>query len=134
MAENLIPEIIPGLVAVKYVGPDKDGNPKKGTVKNVYPIDAKEMLMSREYELVENGAVEAARLNANPLRKIPTDAALIVTEVVGIEGQLHIADSEKSAEKAIEAADHGGDATKVVPHAGKAEGAPTGANTADDKK
>jgi hypothetical protein len=134
MAESLIPEIVPGLVAVEYVGPERKGGPQKGSVKNVYPIDAKELLMSREYKLVENGAVEAARLNANPLRRIASDPALVVTEVTGIEGQVHVADSEKEAEKAIAAADHKGEATKVVPQAAKAEGTPTGAKAPDDKK
>lgn len=142
MAEALIPEIVPGLVAVEFVGKEVEGGPKKGAVKNVFPIDAKEMLMSREYKLVENGSVEAARLNANPLRRVAADPRLVVTEVTGIEGQVHVAASEADAKEAIEAGDHDGESAPkadtqpvaTTPQPGKAPGTPTGAKSESDKK
>jgi hypothetical protein len=81
--ETLIPAaMVPGLVTVE----DKDGKQH-----NVFPIDAKEMLASGEYSLVENGAIEAARMAATPLRSgmaagIPSD--MIVAEISGVEGRI----------------------------------------------
>lgn len=141
MAESLLPEVIPGLVQVKET--------KSGKVKTVFPIDAKELLMSGDFELVENGAVEAARINANPLRQFGINPKIVVAEVTGIAGQAHVATDEKEADKLIKAADHGGKEvatptadtpateaetarTRVEP--AKAAGTPTGAKSADDKK
>jgi hypothetical protein len=141
MAESLIPEVIPGLVQVK--------EKKTGAFKTVYPIDAKELLMSGDFELVENGAVEAARINANPLRQFGINPKIVVAEVTGIAGQAHVASDEKGAEKLIKASDHGGKEvtqkvmdtptaeaetvrTGVMP--AKAAGTPTGAKSDTDKR
>lgn len=122
MAENLIPEVIPGMVAVKYVGAtNKDTGEKNGSVKNVFPVDAKEMLATGEYKLVDNGAVEAARINAGPLRMAAAAAPQnVVSEVTGIEGQVHVAADEASAEKARKAsADAGAKAAEAPLKAAK---------------
>lgn len=100
MAENLLPEVIPGMVAVEYVGSDnKESGETKGMTKNVFPIDAKELIATGKYKLVDNGAVEAARLAATPLRNAQAaNPDIVVTEVAGIGGQVHVADSPKEAE------------------------------------
>lgn len=109
--ENLIPSaMVPGLVTIKD---------KKGNMQNVYPVDAKELINSGEYELVENGAIEAARMAATPLRSgqaagIPSD--LIVAEVAGIAGGVVTANTPEEAEKII--AD--GDNADAVPADDKA--------------
>lgn len=150
MAESLIPEVIPGLVQVKRTGPDdKNTGEKKGTMKTVYPIDAKDLLSSGEYELVENGAVEAARINANPLRNFALNPKIVAVEVTGIAGQVQVGANEEETQELIKAADNGGkevptesalpksdapvrDAENKV--SGKAAGQPIGAKTEADKK
>ena len=145
MAESLIPEVIPGLVQVKRsAGDDKDTGEKKGSIKTVYPIDAKELLMTGDYELVENGAVEAARINANPLRQFGINPKIVSAEVTGIAGQVQVAEDEKAAQELIKAADHGGKEVAQAPAAdapaparaepAKAAGTPTGAKTDAEKK
>lgn len=147
MAESLLPEVIPGLVQIeRTAADDKNTGEKKGAVKNVFPIDAKELLASGDYRLVENGAVEAARMNANPLRAFGINPKITVAEVTGIAGQAHVANSEEEAEKLAKASDHGGKevpaeklpgadgeapAARVEP--AKAPGSPVGAK-GDDKK
>lgn len=92
--ETLLPAaMVPGLVTVED---------SKGNQRNVFPIDAKEMISSGDYELVENGAVEAARMAATPLRSgmaagIPSDQ--IVAEVSGIAGMVVAHDDPKKAEE-----------------------------------
>lgn len=145
MAESLIPEVIPGLVQVKRLAADdKRTGEKKGAMKTVFPIDAKDLLRSGDYELVENGAVEAARMNANPLRQFSIPEKTVVAEVTGIAGQAHVANSEEEAKKLIKASDHGG--KEVAPEAvneetaparaepAKAAGTPTGARADAEKK
>ena len=107
MAENLLPEVIPGMVAVQYVGADdKDSGEKKGSVNNVFPIDAKDLVATGSYKLVDNGSVEAARLNANPLRAAQAAAPeVVVAEVTGVGGQVHVAEDAKAAEAAKKASD-----------------------------
>lgn len=96
--ENLLPSaMVPGLVTIE----DKDGKRQ-----NVYPVDAKELIQSGEYTLVENGAVEAARMAATPLRSgmasgIPDDQ--IIAEISGIEGRIVAASTPEAAKEAIEA-------------------------------
>jgi hypothetical protein len=148
MAESLLPEVIPGLVQVERTGgDDKNTGEKKGARKNVFPIDAKELLMTGDYKLVENGAVEAARMNANPLRALGLNPNVTVAEVTGIAGQAHMAQTEEEAQKLIKAADHGGkeapaeqlpDGSEVAREAPKAEpakapGTPVNAK-GDDRK
>lgn len=94
--EQLLPSaMVPGLVTIE----DKDGKQK-----NVYPVDAKELINSGDYTLVENGSVEAARIAATPLRSgmaagIPD--GLIVAEISGIEGRVLIADTEENRDKIL---------------------------------
>lgn len=122
MAENLLPEVIPGMVAVQYVGADdKESSEKKGSVKNVFPIDAKDLVATGNYKLVDNGSVEAARLNANPLRSAQAAAPeVVVAEVTGVGGQVHVADDAKAAEEAKKASD----SAEAKPAAGTASTAP----------
>lgn len=117
MAENLLPEIVPGMVAVRYVGKATgDGHPNKGETKNVFPIDAKDLVGSGEWQIVDNGSVEMARINANPLRgQNQADSGLVVAEVTGIGGQLHVASSEEAADKLKAAGDHGGAEVPAAP-------------------
>jgi hypothetical protein len=107
MAENILPEVIPGMVAVEYVGADnKESNEHKGMTKNVFPIDAKELIATGKYKLVDNGAVEAARLAATPLRSAQAaNPDVVVTEVAGIGGQVVVEDNAKDAEAARAAPD-----------------------------
>lgn len=145
MAESLLPEVIPGLVQVKRTAADnKDTGEKKGAVKNVYPIDAKELIGTGEYELVENGAVEAARMNANPIRSMGLNPKVMVAEVTGIEGQAHVASSEGEAKKLAKASDHDGkevpaeelpDGSEVArAEPAKAAGTPANAKSDSEKK
>jgi hypothetical protein len=118
MAENLIPEVIPGMVAVQYTGADnKDTGERAGMAKNVFPIDAKDLIATGNYKLVDNGAVEAARLNANPMRTVAAATPqTVVSEVTGIGGELHVATDAKAADAAKAAGDHDGkDAPKPAP-------------------
>ena len=98
--ENLLPSaMVPGLVTIKG---------KDGKTQNVYPVDAKELIASGDYELVDNGAIEAARLAATPLRSgaaagIPDD--LIIAEVSGIEGRMVTAGDAKAAQAAKDESD-----------------------------
>lgn len=100
--ETLVPSaMVPGLVTVKG---------KDGKQQNVYPIDAKELINSGEFELVENGAIEAARMAATPLRSgmaagIPGDN--VVVEVSGIEGRVVATSDAGEAEKLRNAAADG---------------------------
>lgn len=98
--EQMIPSgMVPGLVTVKD---------SKGKTQNVYPIDAKELITSGEYELVDNGAVEAARMSSTPLKsgRVAVAKELVVAEIVGIEGQVVIGADEKATEVAIKAGDN----------------------------
>lgn len=94
MAETLLPTaMVPGLVTVKD---------KEGRLQNVWPIDAKELINSGDFELVENGAIEAARMTANPLRSDRArglQAGAVAAEVTGIAGAVVVAEDEKAAEK-----------------------------------
>lgn len=106
MAETLLPTaMVPGLVTVKD---------KNGKQRNVYPIDAKELIRSGEYKLVDNGAVQAGRLNANPL-SMGTTASLpqehIAAEITGIAGMVTGSTDEKETKRMIEEADNGGEGT-----------------------
>jgi hypothetical protein len=145
MAESLLPEVIPGLVQVQRVAADsKETGEKKGAVKNVFPIDAKDLIFSGEYKLVENGAVEAARINANPLRASGVNPNIAVAEVTGIAGQVHVAPDEETKDKLVKLADNGGKekAAEELPESApapkaepaKAPGQPIGAKTDADKK
>jgi hypothetical protein len=99
--ENMIPSaMVPGLVTIED---------EKGRRQNVYPVDAKELINSGEYTLVENGAVEAARIAATPLRSgmaagIPSDQ--IVAEISGVAGRVVMADSPKEADAAQKAGEN----------------------------
>jgi hypothetical protein len=151
MAESLIPEVVPGLVQIRRkAADDKNTGEKKGALKTVYPIDAKELLATGDYELIENGAVEAARLNANPLRQFGLNPAVTVAEVTGIAGQAHMAVDEKERDKLVAASDHdgtevaapegsesaatSGTTAAVRPEPAKAPGTPIGAKSEADKK
>ena len=98
--ETLLPAaMVPGLVTVED---------KKGNRKNVFPIDAKELIASGEVTLVENGAIEAARMAATPLRSgyasgIPSDQ--IIAEVAGVEGRIVAASTPEEAEEIKDAGD-----------------------------
>lgn len=129
--ENLLPSaMVPGLVTIE----DKDGNRQ-----NVYPIDAKELIRSGDFTLVENGAVEAARIAATPLRSgmaagIPDN--MIVTEVAGLAGAVVTA-SPDEAQRIIESgADIDGktDDKAKAATTGAPAPKPTTAPKADDKK
>lgn len=106
--EQMLPSaMVPGLVTIKD---------KKGKTQNVWPIDAKELIASGEYELVENGSAEAARLNVNPLRsgRAVADPDLVVAEIAGIAGGVVVAATPEDAEKLIDAGDN---ADRVAPTA-----------------
>lgn len=99
MAETLLPtSLVPGLVTVED---------QKGNQRNVYPIDAKDLIASGEFKLVDNGSAEAARLNINPLRtdRYSGDPRNVVAEVTGIAGVVVEARDEKTAQKIIKAGD-----------------------------
>jgi hypothetical protein len=110
--ETLLPAaMVPGLVTVED---------KKGKQENVFPIDAKERLASGDYKLVDNGAIEAARMAATPLRSgmaagIPSD--MVVAEVSGIEGRVVTSDDAE----AVRAESAGIDGTGPDPKAPKAD-------------
>lgn len=66
------PAVIPGMVILQYVGPDSaESGEKKNHYVNVFPVDARELVGTGKYVLVDNGAAEAARLNSAPLRVRP---------------------------------------------------------------
>jgi len=112
--EQMIPSaMVPGLVTI---------SDKKGAMQNVFPIDALELIKSGEYTLVENGAVEAARMNANPLRSshFGTNPDFVVAEVTGIAGAVIVAATEKSAEDIIAAGDQPDAVTEAAEAAAKA--------------
>lgn len=98
--ENLLPSaMVPGLITIED---------SKGNRQNVYPIDAKELIAQGKYKLVENGAIEAARMAATPLRSgmasgIPSDQ--IVAEVSGVEGRIVAAASPEEAQEIIASGD-----------------------------
>jgi hypothetical protein len=101
--------MVPGLVTVED---------KKGRRQNLYPVDAKELLNAQgdEYKLVENGAIEAARLAATPLRSgmaanIPDDH--IVAEVSGIAGRVVVGENAKDAEKIRQSGENDGEPVKA---------------------
>lgn len=114
MAETLLPPaMVPGLVTIKN---------KKGEMRNVYPIDAKELVYTGDWELVENGAVEAARLNANPIRSgraagIPHDN--IIVEVAGGTGAV-VAHADADEAERIRESSAGAEGTGPDPKAPKA--------------
>lgn len=135
--EQMIPSgMIPGLVTIKG---------KDGKLQNVWPIDAKELITSGEYELVENGSVEAARLNANPFRGQPiANPEVVVAEIAGIGGGIITAANEAETKKIIASGDN---ADEVAPKletdepapetkttATKATGTPTGTPAKTDTK
>lgn len=100
MAEQLIASaMVPGLVTVKK---------SDGTMQNLWPIDAKELLATGEAELVENGSIEAARLNANPLRsgRSTADLSKVVAEVTGPMPAVMVAADEKTADSVKKAGDN----------------------------
>jgi hypothetical protein len=110
--ENMLPSaMVPGLVTVECTK-SSEGGPKKG-----------------DWKLVENGAVEASRLAATPLRSgMASNLAAdhIVAEVSGIEGRVVMADSAEEADRIREAGDN---ADRVQPKAGTAS---KPANQADE--
>lgn len=98
--EQMLPSaMVPGLVTVKD---------SKGKTQNLFPIDAKELIASGEYELVDNGSAEAARLNVNPLRSGRSAAAedLVIAEVTGIAGSVVVGADEAATKAAIKAGDN----------------------------
>jgi hypothetical protein len=116
--EGILPSaMVPGLVTVR--------NKKDKSTQNLYPVDAKELLAAQpdEYELVDNGAIEAARLAATPLRSgmaagIPDER--IVAEVAGLEGRVVIADSEEDRDAIVAK----GDNADAVPASSAPKSAP----------
>jgi hypothetical protein len=89
MAEDLLPTVVPGMVGLRHK--------KTKAVTHHFPVDAREILSgSKDYDLVDNGAAEAARMNINPLQAI--QSANVATEVVGIEGQVLVAMNPEQAE------------------------------------
>lgn len=125
MAENLLPSaMVPGLVTIK----DKDGK-----TQNVFPIDAKELLRSGDYELVDNGALEAARMNANPLRSGRSAASpeMTVVEVTGREGRVIASSDPKEVDRLREAGDSAD--ARADPSLAAAEEKPTPAKAAPAK-
>jgi hypothetical protein len=127
--ENMLPSaMVPGLVTVECTK-SSEGGPKKGDRQNIYPVDAKERINQGDWKLVENGAVEASRLAATPLRSgMASNLAAdhIVAEVSGIEGRVVMADSAEEADRIREAGDN---ADRVQPKAGTAS---KPANQADE--
>lgn len=107
MAEDLLPTIVPGMVGLR--------NKKTKKVTNHFPVDAREILTVSpgEYELVDNGAVQAARINANPLKALEADRNLLAAEVTGIEGQVLVAMSPEEAEAWKKRGDISGDKPAV---------------------
>lgn len=95
--ETLLPAaMVPGLITIED---------SKGRRQNVFPIDAVDLLRGGDYKLVENGAIEAARMAATPLRSgmasgIPSEN--IVAEVSGIEGRIVATATGEAAAKIIE--------------------------------
>lgn len=74
------PDVLPGMVTLQYVGPDSpESGEKKDHYINVFPVDARELVGTGKYKLVDNGAAEVARLNSAPLRSRPTATASTVT-------------------------------------------------------
>lgn len=116
--EGMLPSaMVPGLVTVED---------KKGNRQNLYPVDAKELLarQPKDYKLVENGAIEAARLAATPLRSgmaanIPDDQ--IVAEVSGISGRVMIGEDAKEAEAIRKSGENDGEPVKAKGPANAAE-------------
>lgn len=97
MAEQMMPTgMVPGLVTVKK---------KDGTLQNLWPIDAKELIAAGDAELVENGSAEAARLNVNPLRSGRSTAKVetVAAEITGISGSVIVSADEKAADKVRDA-------------------------------
>ena len=92
MAEDLLPTVVPGMVGLR--------NKKTKKVTNHFPVDVREIMTTApgQYEIVDNGAVEAARLNANPLKALEADRSLMHAEVTGIEGQVLVAMTPEQAE------------------------------------
>ena len=129
--EQMIPSgMVPGLVTIVD---------SKGKTQNVYPIDAKELIVSGEYKLVDNGAVEAARMSSTPLKsgRVAVAADLVVAEIVGIEGQVVIGADEKQTKAAIKAGDNADNvpSTQQTAAEKKAESpAPTAAEKAGSEK
>lgn len=98
--ETLLPAaMVPGMITLED---------KKGKRQNFFPIDAKD-LIRQGWKLVENGAIEAARMAATPLRSgmasgIPSDQ--IVAEVSGHEGRVIAASTPEAAEEIISNSDN----------------------------
>ena len=93
MPETLLPTaMVPGLVTIKD---------KKGKMPNAFPIDAKELISSGDYELVDNGAVEAARMSATPLKLYNpgVNPDVVVAEVAGPAPMIVAAASPEAAEE-----------------------------------
>lgn len=124
--EQMIPSgMVPGLVTIKD---------SKGKTQNVYPIDAKELISSGDYELVDNGAVEAARMSSTPLKsgRVAVAKELVVAEIVGIEGQVVIGADEKATAAAIKAGDNA-DSVPSTQQTAAEKKAETPAPTAEEK-
>lgn len=66
------PAVIPGMVVLQYIGEDSaESGEKHNHYVNVFPVDARELVNTGKYVLVDNGAAEASRLNSTPLRAKP---------------------------------------------------------------
>lgn len=75
------PDILPGMITLQYVGEDSpESGEKKDHYVNVFPVDAKELVGTGRYKLVDNGAAEAARLNSAPLRTRTTATTTTVAK------------------------------------------------------
>src|SRR6478609_1089936 len=129
--ETLLPStLVPGMVAVVSV------TEKNPVPQNVFPIDAKEMIVAGTHKLYENGSVEAARLNANPLRSGRTQVDnpdLIVAEVAGANGAVIVAETAEKADEIIQAGDHADD-TPAAKTADPASTRTASQRTAADQK
>jgi len=126
MAEELYPTVVPGMVGIKHK--------ETGKVTQHFPVDVREILTSApgKYEIVDNGAVEAARLNANPLKAAQALPEQIVGEVTGIEGQVMVAMTAEQAEAwKAKQADEDGKAPEGEKPAAPASSAKTTTSTAN---
>jgi len=89
MSENVV--ITPGLVGLK--------NKKSGAVTQHHPVDIREILevCKGQYEIVQNGAIEAARLSATPLSMMQQASDSIAYEVTGQEGMVMVMMTKEEA-------------------------------------
>jgi hypothetical protein len=100
MAEELLPSIA-GMVQLRHK--------KQKTIQNHFPVDAREIMTQQpnEFEIVDNGSMEAGRVNANPLRAAEAGSGLTLAEITGVGGSVMVAMSPEDAE-AWKARYHGG--------------------------